>query len=113
MSAPKKDIADETWHVEEICNGWYIYRDAGWSDKRRCVAEVHHYPSDEGLGCANLIAAAPDLLAALEDCCRLINGDTKGYCHVMESSITDGKCWIKENRGCYIWSAIQKARGKQ
>ena len=63
---------------------------------------------------ARLLAAAPELLEALEDCCPLlVYGGADGYCHVMESSIVDGKCWMKENRGCYIWYAIQKARGKQ
>ena len=99
---PEKDIADETWHVEEICNGWYIYRDAGWSDKRRCVAEVHHYPSDEGLGCANLIAAAPDLLEALEVAQQFIlNGIEYGYINTPEDE--DVLAMIKK--------AVRKAKG--
>lgn len=109
MSAPKKDIADETWHVEEICNSWHIYREAGWNDKRKCVAEVHHYPSDEGLECANLMAAAPELLDALEGCCPLACGASYDECAVEGGLIVGGEC--NNIVSCPIWSAIQKASG--
>jgi hypothetical protein len=66
---------------------------------------------------ANLIAAAPEMLDALETCCMAMQGERKAYCDCfqqgdMHSLDMDGNCAFSKTGKCRIWKAIQKARGQ-
>jgi hypothetical protein len=72
------------------------------------------YPLTEN---ANLIAAAPEMLDALETCCMAMQGERKAYCDCfqqgdMHSLDMDGNCAFSKTGKCRIWKAIQKARGQ-
>lgn len=64
--------------------------------------------SDEDLCNAHLIAAAPDLLESLKDCCDEASGFTAPHCYACR--IENGHCATKDV--CKVWKAIQKAEGK-
>jgi hypothetical protein len=62
------------WHVGG--DGTIIYDTQGWAVANASVFHGRHEPRTEAIANANLIASAPDLLAALEDA---ITAHDKGY----------------------------------
>lgn len=68
------------------------------------------YPLTEN---ANLIAAAPELLGALEDCCVIAKPGNPASCCPVYRPGEHGGCSENEDGECHIWKAIQKARGLQ
>ncbi len=67
----------------------------------------YRYLTDEQIANAHLIAAAPELLAALESICTEISG---GLC--MNYTGATGICPNAAKGKCAVWDAIQKAKGK-
>jgi len=61
---------------------------------------------------AHLIAAAPDLLEALKDCCVIAKPENPDCCCPNYQPLPDGDCAEAKNGDCHIWKAIQKARGQ-
>ena len=61
---------------------------------------------------ARLIAAAPDLLDALEDCCVIAKPKNPSSCCPAYRPGEHGGCAENEDCECNIWKAIQKARGQ-
>lgn len=59
---------------------------------------------------ANLIAAAPDMLDALEDCCVIAKPENQACCCPVYRPGEHGGCAENEDGECHIWKAIQKAR---
>lgn len=60
----KMDICGEKWYVAEICNDFYVHRESDCA----LVSEIcNGDDDDEGWDRANLMAAAPEMLALLED----------------------------------------------
>lgn len=71
------------WFAENGEGRWIVWDDAGMA----CICDVHTgvEPDPSGATHARLIAAAPDLLAALEDMlghCRICDGKGRCYGHV-------------------------------
>ena len=60
---------------------------------------------------AHLIAAAPDLLEALKDCCVIARPGNPSSCCPVYRPGEHGGCAENECVECDIWKAIQKARG--
>ena len=61
---------------------------------------------------AHLIAATPDLLEALKDCCVIAKPENPACCCPNYQPLPDGDCAEAKNGDCHIWKAIQKARGR-
>ena len=87
----------------------YIIQDGGTSDENT-IAIVGD--QEEWKANAHLIAAAPDLLEALEDCCVIAKPENPPCCCPNYQPLPDGDCAEAKNGDCHIWEAIQKARGQ-
>jgi len=61
---------------------------------------------------AHLIAAAPELLESLEDCCVIAKPGNPPCCCPNYQHLPDGDCAEAKNGDCHIWKVIQKARGQ-
>lgn len=59
-----------------------------------------------------LIAAAPEMLVALEYCCVIAKPGNPDCCCPNYQPSPDGDCAEAKNGDCHIWKAIQKARGQ-
>lgn len=81
---------------------------------RRIAVCMHDYPMSMARHDANahLIAAAPDLLGALEDCCVIAKPGNSASCCPVYRPGEHGGCSENEDGECHIWKAIQKARGQ-
>ena len=95
------------WIATHIIGSWWIEEDDPTAFCRRRIAIV-----DDGSGIdspaanARLIAAAPEMLAALESICTEISG---GLC--MNYTGATGICPNAAKGQCAVWDAIQKAKG--
>ena len=76
-----------------------------------CVGDSDHLTNQEAD--ANLIASAPDLLEALEDCCVIAKPENPACCCPVYRMGKHGGCAENEDGECHIWKAIQKAKGIQ
>lgn len=86
------------WHVSKMVTDWEIY-----TEKRQSIAAAYEYsrsiPKEEAEANAKLIAAAPELLEALQKVREMI-------------SLKDGRATLRTSREFVnevIESAIQKA----
>ena len=78
------------------------------------IAETSHrdISLEEQEANAALIAAAPDLLEALKDCCVIAKPENPSSCCPVYRPGEHGGCAENEDGECHIWKAIQKARGQ-
>lgn len=88
----------------------YIIQDGGTSDENT-IAIVGD--QEEWKANTHLIASAPDLLEALEDCCVIAKPENPGCCCPVYRPGEHGGCAENEDGECHIWKAIQKAKGIQ
>ena len=87
----------------------YIIQDGGTSDENT-IAIVGD--QEEWKANAHLIAAAPDLLEALKDCCAIARPKNPSSCCPAYRPGEHGGCAENEDGECHIWKAIQKERGQ-
>lgn len=93
----------------ELCNFEVAPEIVGMTEAKKNRRRVYRYDiTGFNHPDAHLIAAAPDMLAALESICTEISG---GLC--MNYTGATGICPNAAKGKCAVWDAIQKAKGTQ
>ena len=104
--------------VEWFFCGSFVYQVDSDGNKRK-VADCTSKPlnqiaivgdQEEWKANAHLIAAAPDLLEALKDCCVIARPGNPSSCCPVYRPGEHGGCAENEDCECNIWKAIQKAK---